>query len=180
MTGGEECNSHICVAIHYLATTFFSPTCPKLGGPFMNAPRAIFCLFFTIFPFLRPRTTSLNGEKIKCWKCPWRATFGPRLRGLAGHLPRHRGPFLTCGPGIKNYCFRVKHQERYPVPVCAERCPISAQCRSRLSPVAMTTSQVWQTCSRRQLVLCRVRSVGSAYARPHCSHRNLRAPCNLR
>ena len=95
---GRGGNSEILFVIHYLATTFFSPTCPKLGGPFMNAPRAIFGLFLTIFPFLRPRTKILHGEKIKCWKCLWRATFGPRLRGLAGHLPRHRGPFLARGP----------------------------------------------------------------------------------
>ena len=94
---------NLCSAIHYLATTFFSPTCPKLGGPFMNVPRAIFGLFLTIYPFLRPRTTSLHGEKNSMLELSVAGHFGPRLRGLAGHLPRHRGPFLVRGPGVKNH-----------------------------------------------------------------------------
>ena len=62
---------------------------------------SISCDFFY---FLDRGRQVYMGKKIKCWKCPWRATFGPRLRGVAGHLPRHRGPFLARGPGVKNHC----------------------------------------------------------------------------
>ena len=47
---GGEPDPQTFLPIHYLylATTFFSPRCPKLGGPFINAPRAFFYQYLTI------------------------------------------------------------------------------------------------------------------------------------
>ena len=112
---GGGCNSEICVRFVYLFCD------PLLGHHFLfahmsKAWRAIherpagnfWSISYDFFHFLDRVRQVYMGKKIKCWKCPWRVTFGPRLRGLAGRLglPRHRGSFLARGPGVKNHCTR--------------------------------------------------------------------------
>jgi hypothetical protein len=67
-----------------------------LHGPTLDQNLTLFFSFTTNYSFTWGKTFF--------FKCPWRATFGPRFRGLAGHFPRRRGPFLARGPGVKNHC----------------------------------------------------------------------------